>query len=46
MGGYIGFRVLGLGFREVPNNLVLGFWVMVIIVQIVGKYMIIRYLDT
>ena len=43
-GGYIGFR--DLGFRvHVPNNLVLGFWVIVIIVQVLGKYMIIRYLD-
>ena len=30
---------------HVPNNLVLGFWVIVIIVQVLGKYMIIRYLD-
>ena len=30
---------------HVPNNWVLGFWVIVIIVQALGKYMIIRYLD-
>ena len=30
---------------QVPNNWVLGFWVIVIIVQVLGKYMIIRYLD-
>ena len=28
-----------------PNNQVLGIWVMVIIVQVSGKYMIIGYLD-
>ena len=40
--------IWGLGFRfrvHVPNNLVLGIWVIVIIVQVLGKYMIIRYLD-
>ena len=30
---------------HVPNDWVLGFWVIVIIVQAMGKYMIIRYLD-
>ena len=30
---------------QVPNNEVLGIWVIVIIVQVLGKYMIIRYLD-
>ena len=30
---------------HVPNNLVLGFWVIVILIQVLGKYMIIRYLD-
>ena len=30
---------------QVPNNWVLGFWVIVIIVQVLGKFMIIRYLD-
>ena len=30
---------------QVPNNQVLGFWVMVFIVQALGKYMIIGYLD-
>ena len=30
---------------HVPNNWVLGFWVIVIVVQVLGKYMIIRYLD-
>ena len=32
---------------HVPNNLVLGFWVIVIIVQVLGKYsyIIIEYLD-
>ena len=35
-----------LGFRvQVPNNQVLGFWVTVVIVLVLGKYMIIRYLD-
>ena len=29
----------------VPKNWVLGFWVIVIIVQLLGKYMTIRYLD-
>ena len=29
---------------QVPNNKVLGIWVIVIIIQILGKYMIIRYL--
>ena len=28
-----------------PNNWVPGFWAIVIIVQVVGRYMIIRYLD-
>ena len=37
----------GLGFRvQVPNNQVSGFRVvMVITVQVLGKYMIMRYLD-
>ena len=30
---------------QVPNNSVLGFWVIVIVVQVLGKYMIIKYLD-
>ena len=30
---------------QVPKNWVLGIWVIVIIVQVLGKYMIIRYLD-
>ena len=30
---------------QVPNNLVLGFWAIVIIMQVLGEYMIIRYLD-
>ena len=30
---------------QVPNNYVLGFRVIVIIVQVLGKYMIIMYLD-
>ena len=30
---------------HVPNNWVLGIWVIVIIVMVLGKYMIIRYLD-
>ena len=30
---------------HVPNNLVLGIWVIVIIVQVWGKCIIIRYLD-
>ena len=29
----------------VPNNLVLGFWVIVIVVQFLGEYMKIEYLD-
>ena len=28
-----------------PNDLVLGVWVMVIIVQVLGKYMFFGYLD-
>ena len=43
---YVYIEGLGLRFRvQVPNNVVLGFWVIVIIVQVLGKYMIIRYLD-
>ena len=30
---------------QVPNKQVLGFWVVVSIVQVLGKYMIISYLD-
>ena len=30
---------------QVPNSSVLGFWVMIIIVQVLSKYMIIRYMD-
>ena len=30
---------------HVPNNWVLGIWVIVIIVQVWGEYMIIGYLD-
>ena len=30
---------------HVPNNYVLGFWVIVIVVLVLGKYVIIRYLD-
>ena len=38
--------VLGLSRRvHVPNNGVLGVWVIVIMVQVRGKYMISRYLD-
>ena len=39
--GYIGItqRV------HVPNNLVLGLWVIVIIAQVLGKYMMMGYLD-
>ena len=29
---------------QVPNNLVLGFWVIVTIVHVLGKYLIIGYL--
>ena len=37
---------LGLGFRvQVPNNLVLGFSVIGSLVQVLGKYMVMRYLD-
>ena len=46
---YVYIEGLGLGFRvQVPNNLVLGFWAIVVIVQVLGKYVIvrlIRYLD-
>ena len=42
-------RLWGLGFRsqrvQVPNNWVLGFRVVAIVVQVLGEYMIIRYLD-
>ena len=38
--------IWGLGFRvHVPNNKGLGFWVIVIIVQVLGKHMIFGYLD-
>ena len=30
---------------HVPNNLVLGLWVMMIIIEVLGKYVNIRYLD-
>ena len=30
---------------QVPNNLLLGFRVLVIIVQVLGKYIVIGYLD-
>ena len=30
---------------HVPNSWVLGFWVIVVVVQVLGKYMIIGYLD-
>ena len=30
---------------HVPNNWVLGFWVVMVIVQVLGQYMIIGYLD-
>ena len=33
-----------VGNPKGPNS-VLGFWVIVIVVQVLGKYMIIRYLD-
>ena len=36
---YITLRV------QVPNNLVLGFWVRIFLVQVLGKYIIVRYLD-
>ena len=36
----------GLGFRvQVPNDQLLGTWVIVIMIQISGKYLIIEYLD-
>ena len=36
----------GLGFRaHVPNNEVLRIWLIVILVQALGKYLFIRYLD-
>ena len=30
---------------HVPNNYALGFWVIVIIVLVLGKYIILRYLE-
>ena len=30
---------------QVPNNLVLGFWVIVTLIQVLAKYMIMGYLD-
>ena len=30
---------------HVPNNWILGVWVIVLIVLVLGKYLIIRYLD-
>ena len=30
---------------HVPNNKVLGFWVIAIMIQVLGKYMILGYLD-
>ena len=30
---------------HVPNNKIFGFWVIVIIVQVLGRYMVIEYLD-
>ena len=42
---YIGSRVQGLRV-QVTNNLVLGCWVAVITVQVLGRYVIVRYLDT
>ena len=30
---------------QVPNNEGLGFWVLVVKVQVLGKYMMIRHLD-
>ena len=30
---------------QVPNNQVLGIWVIVLVVQVLGKYMTIGYLD-
>ena len=38
-------RCKGAQRVHVPNNLVLGIWVIVIIVLVLGKYMIIGYLD-
>ena len=43
--GLLSFAKLFTQRVQVPNNLVLGFWVIVIIVQVLGKYMIIGYLD-
>ena len=41
-----GLLVLGLIQRvQVPNNQVLGIWLIVLIVQVLGKCMIITYLD-
>ena len=47
--GYIGVYkgIWGLGFGvQVPNDEVLGFWVIAISVQVLGKYMSIMYLDS
>ena len=42
----IRLRIWPISLRvHVPNNQVLGFWVIVIIVQVLGKYIIIGYLD-
>ena len=43
-----GLKRLGCGLHQrvhVPNNYVLGFWVIGISVLVLGKYLIIRYLD-
>ena len=45
-GIYRGILYSNIGFRvHVPNHWVLGFGVIFILVQVLGKYMIIRYLD-
>ena len=42
----LGLRVPPVALRvQVPNHSVLGFWVVIIVVQVLGKYMIIRYLN-
>ena len=40
----LGFK--GLGFRvQASNNWVLGAWLIIVVVQVLGRYMNIRYLD-
>ena len=47
MGVLFNYGVRRVRFQKVqlPNNLVLGFWVIVSLVQVLGNYMIISYLE-